>query len=40
MPYQANSTDANRFRNLRQNDYVRVEGNMVSNGRLDLSRFY
>jgi len=40
MPYQANATDANRFRNLRQNDYVRVEGQLVSNGRLDLSRFY
>lgn len=40
MPYQANATDANRFRNLRQNDYVRVEGQLVSNGRLDLARFY
>jgi hypothetical protein len=40
LPYQANATDANRFRNLRQNDYVRVEGQLVSNGRLQLSRFY
>lgn len=40
LPYQTNATDANRFRNLRQNDYVRVEGQLVSNGRLQLSRFY
>jgi len=40
MPYQSNTTDANRFRNLRQNDYVRVEGQLVANGRMDLSRFY
>lgn len=40
MPYQSNTTDASRFRNLRQNDYVRVEGQLVSNGRLELSRFY
>jgi len=40
MPYQSNSTDANRFRNLRQNDYVRVEGQLVGSGRLELSRFY
>ena len=40
MPYQSNTTDASRFRNLRQNDYVRVEGQLVSNARLELSRFY
>jgi hypothetical protein len=40
MPYQASATDANRFRNLRQNDYVRVEGQLVGSGRLELSRFY
>jgi hypothetical protein len=40
MPYNANSADANRFRNLRQNDYVRVEGQMVNNGALQLDRFY
>lgn len=40
MPYQSNSTDASRFRNLRQNDYVRVEGQLVANGRMELSRFY
>ncbi|HET7231158.1 MAG TPA: hypothetical protein VFJ16_14190 [Longimicrobium sp.] len=40
MPYQSNSAAATRFRSLRQNDYVRVEGQLVSNGRLELSRFY
>jgi len=40
MPYSANSTDANRFRNLRQGDYVRVEGQMVNNSTLQLDRFY
>jgi hypothetical protein len=40
MPYNPNSTDANRFRNLRQNDYVRVQGQMVSSGQLQLDRFY
>ena len=40
MPYQTNATDANRFRNLRNNEYVRVQGQLVANGRLELSRFY
>ncbi|HEU4560384.1 MAG TPA: hypothetical protein VFS20_21215 [Longimicrobium sp.] len=40
MPYQTNAGTADRFRNLRNNDYVRVEGQLVSNGRLELSRFY
>jgi hypothetical protein len=40
MPYSANANDANTFRNLRQNAYVRVEGQMVSNNQLQLSRFY
>jgi hypothetical protein len=40
MPYNSNATDANRFRNLRQNDYVRVEGQMVNNGTVQLQRFY
>jgi hypothetical protein len=40
MPYQTNATDANRFRNLRNNEYVRVQGQLVANARLELSRFY
>ncbi|HEX6748329.1 MAG TPA: hypothetical protein VF092_13620 [Longimicrobium sp.] len=40
MPYNSNSTDAGRFRNLRQNDYVRVEGQLVNNSTLQLQRFY
>jgi hypothetical protein len=40
MPYNPNATAATRFRNLRQNDYVRVEGQMVNNGTLQLDRFY
>ena len=40
MPYNSNSTDAQRFRNLRQNDYVRVEGQLVNNSTLQLQRFY
>ncbi|HYH80502.1 MAG TPA: hypothetical protein VEX86_11920 [Longimicrobium sp.] len=40
MPYQSNANAANRFRNLRNNEIVRVEGQLVANGRLELSRFY
>lgn len=40
MPYQSNASASNRFRNLRNNEIVRVEGQLVSNGRLELSRFY
>jgi len=40
MPYNSNTTDANRFRNLRNGDYVRVEGQVVNNGTLQLQRFY
>lgn len=40
MPYQTNAGTADRFRNLRNNEYVRVEGQLVSNGRLELTRFY
>lgn len=40
MPYQSTASTADRFRNLRNNEYVRVEGQLVSNGRLELSRFY
>jgi hypothetical protein len=40
MPYNPGSTEANQFRNLRQNSYVRVQGQMVSNNQLQLVRFY
>jgi len=40
MPYQTAAGDANRFRNLRNNEIVRVQGRLVANGRLELTRFY
>lgn len=40
MPRSSNGSDANTFRNLRQNAYVRVEGQMVNNNVLQLARFY
>jgi hypothetical protein len=40
MPYNVNASDASRFRNLRNGDYVRVEGQIVNNGTLQLQRFY
>ena len=40
MPYNAPAADANQFRNLRQNAYVRVQGQMVNNNQLQLQRFY
>ena len=40
MPYNANATDANQFRNLRQNSYARVQGQMVNNSQIQLVRFY
>lgn len=40
MPYNTSAADANQFRNLRQNAYVRVQGQLVSNNQLQLTRFY
>ena len=40
MPYNSSATDANTFRNLRQNSYVRLQGQMVSNTEIQLTRFY
>jgi hypothetical protein len=40
MPYNTSQADANQFRNLRQNSYVRVQGQMVSNNQIQLARFY
>jgi len=40
MPYNSSAADANTFRNLRQNSYVRLQGQMVSNTDIQLTRFY
>ena len=40
MPYNSSATDANTFRNLRQNSYVRLQGQMVNNTEIQLTRFY
>lgn len=40
MPYNTAASDANQFRGLRQNSYVRVQGQLVSNNQLQLTRFY
>lgn len=40
MPYNSSASDANTFRNLRQNAYVRVQGQLVSNNQIQLQRFY
>lgn len=40
MPYNSSAADANTFRNLRQNSYVRLQGQMVSNTEIQLTRFY
>ncbi|HEV7589215.1 MAG TPA: hypothetical protein VGO40_13960 [Longimicrobium sp.] len=40
MPYSSSASDTNQFRSLRQNSYVRVQGQMVSNNQIQLTRFY
>jgi len=40
MPYNSSASDASTFRNLRQNSYVRLQGQMVSNTEIQLTRFY
>ena len=40
MPYSPSSGTLDRFRRLRGGDYVRVEGQLVSQNRFELSRFY
>lgn len=39
MPYNARSTDVNRFNQLRNGDYVRVLGEQVNNTRFELRQF-
>lgn len=40
MPYNARSTDINRFQNLRSGDYVRLFGVYLTNSRVELRQFY
>lgn len=40
MPYNTPAADANQFRNLRQNTYVRVQGQLTSSNQLQFQRFY
>ncbi len=40
LPYNPRSTDLNRFRSLRQGDYVRLYGTYLSNSRVELRQFY
>jgi Cu/Ag efflux protein CusF len=40
MPYRANSTDTNRFNNLRNGDYIRFSGVYLNNSLVELRQFY
>lgn len=40
LRYNASSYDADRFRQLRQGSYVRLQGRYVSQDRFELERFY
>ena len=40
MPYRANSTDTNKFNNLRIGDYVRFTGVYLNNSLVELRQFY
>ncbi|HEX8694023.1 MAG TPA: hypothetical protein VF746_16495 [Longimicrobium sp.] len=40
LRYNASSYEANRFRQLRQGSYVRLQGRYVSQDRFELDRFY
>ena len=39
MPYNASTTDRNRFQNLRSGDYVRFYGEFLTNSRVELRQF-
>jgi hypothetical protein len=39
MPYNARSNDVYRFNNLRNGDYVRLQGEMLNNSRFELRQF-
>ncbi len=40
MPYNARQNDVTRFNNLRNGDFVRIGGVLISNSRIDLRQFY
>jgi hypothetical protein len=40
MPYNPTQTDLNRFNNLRNGDFVRINGVMLNNSRVELRNFY
>jgi len=40
LPYNASSTDVNRFNSLRSGDYVRFYGVYMNNSRVELRQFY
>ena len=40
LPYNARSSDVNRFRNLRSGDNVRIYGVYLNNSRVELRQFY
>jgi hypothetical protein len=39
MPNNSSASDVNQFRSLRQNSYVRVQGQLVGTNQLQLTRF-
>jgi len=40
MPYNPSQADLNRFNNLRNGDFVRINGVMLNNSRVELRQFY
>ena len=40
MPYNPSQSDLNRFNNLRNGDFVRINGVMLNNSRVELRQFY
>jgi hypothetical protein len=40
MPYNPSQTDLNRFNSLRTGDYVRINGILLNNQRVELRNFY
>ena len=40
MPYNPRSTDLNRFNSLRTGDFVRINGVLLNNSRVELRQFY
>jgi hypothetical protein len=40
MPYNPRSADVNKFNSLRNGDYVRLQGTLLNNSRVELRNFY